>query len=393
MKKVLLFAIALCCMMSAMAQKTTENPSLKDRVKKVEQLNRNPEIYTHKLDSLVGMEGIIKIVFQYDPHYNLEKLVTYMYGFTASTAEYKYDDQNHCICVIETSLMGDSEKTEYIYNEQGWVKEQTQYELEGNVWVMDNRITYEYDNHGNVLVATEQDYEDAVWVNDEKVEYSYQNGNLTQQMMYYWADGWFEESKVELNYDAQGDLIEILSFDIEDTNWEAVVKYLYAYDHNHNVVKEENFNFSGSLQDWEISSLTEYTYDLTVPASVIAGLSDSGLTGLGINNMLLAVKETSFDQGQPTETYEFFLYYSAASGVGEITGASLSLWPNPVCETLSVQADGLQQVDIFNLDGRHVTTVENGFESINVSSLSTGCYLLKATMENGRVSTMKFVKE
>ena len=393
MKKVLLFAVALCCMMSAMAQKTDENPSLKDRVKKVEQLNRNHEVYTQKLDSLIGMEGMIKIAFQYDNQYNIEKLVTYMYGFAVSTAEYYYDAQNHCICVIETSMMGDAEKVEYSYDNHGWVVEEKHFELEGNEWVVDYRITYEYDNQGNILIATEQDYEDAVWVNDEKMEYSYLNNLLAQEMVYYWIDGaWVEVSKSEYHYDAQGDLVEVLYFDIEDTNWVAIVKYLFTYDNNHNVVKEEDFNFSWSLQDWEIYSVTEYSYDLSVPANVIAGLNDSGLTGVGINNMLLSVKETTIDQGQPTGTYEFFLYYSAASSVGEVTEALLNLWPNPACETLSVQAEGLQQIDIFTLDGRHVTTVENGFESINVGNLAKGCYLLKATLTDGNVSTVKFVK-
>lgn len=393
MKKVLLFAIALCCMMSAMAQKTTENPSLKDRVKKVEQFNRNPEVYTHKLDSLLGMEGMVKLTFQYDNQYNITKLTTFMYGFTVSTAEYFYDAQNRCIRVIETSMMGDAEKIEYSYDDHGWVSEEKHFELEGNDWIEERKIGYTYDNDGNIVKAIEQDYEDGIWVNDDMVDYYYQDGKLIREVESFWSDAWFEVSKAEFSYDSLGDLVEVLSFNLNDTNWEYNGKGVYTYDHNHNCVKEMDYDFSWTLQDWDLYGVLEYTYDLSVPASVIAGLNDSGLTGMGINNMLLSVKEISYDEGQPTDTNEFFLYYSAASGVGEITGASLSLWPNPAHETLKVQAEGLQQVDLFTLDGKHITTVENGFESINVSALTAGCYLLKATLKDGSVSMMKFVKE
>ena len=60
MKKVLLFAVALCFMISAQAQiktnESTEN-QLKSKVKRVEQLNRGTEAYTQKLDSMVMFES------------------------------------------------------------------------------------------------------------------------------------------------------------------------------------------------------------------------------------------------------------------------------------------------------------------------------------------------
>ena len=159
-------------------------------------------------------------------------------------------------------------------------------------------------------------------------------------------------------------------------------------------MREENYDYDGYLGDFELDNLIEYYFDLTVPANVIAGIDYINATSEGINNKLVSVTETDYDDGNPSMSMEYILCYSTiGTGVDEISEASLNLWPNPACETLSVQAEGLQQVDIFTLDGRHITTVENGFESINVSTLSTGCYLMKATMKDGSVSTQKFLKK
>lgn len=394
MKKVLLFAVALCCMVSATAQKTTQNPSLKDRVKRVEQLNRNTEAYTQKLDSMFTTDGLAKVFFQYDNNYNLLKITIEGMGMVVSTEEFVYDAQGHCISLIENGMNG-SNKIDYTYNAQGWVAMEMHYDLENNQWDEESKIEYQYDNNGNVLVAIEQDDEDGIgWVNDQKLEYTYQNGKMVMEMTYDWVGAWVVDEKMERIYDDQGNCVKALYFNMVNSIWESDEMYVYAYDNNHNCVREENYDYDGYLGDFELDNLIEYFFDLTVPANVIAGIDYISATSEGINNKLVSVKETDYDDGNPSASMEYVLCYSAiGTGVDEISETSLNLWPNPACETLSVQAEGLQQVDIFTLDGRHIATVENGFESINVSSLSSGCYLLKATLKDGRMTTQKFVKK
>jgi hypothetical protein len=87
------------------------------------------------------------------------------------------------------------------------------------------------------------------------------------------------------------------------------------------------------------------------------------------------------------------LYYSAATGLGEYNENQLAIWPNPVSETLNLNAEDLQQVEIFSMDGKQVMRLGNGSESINVNALAKGCYLLKATFANGSKAMQKFVKE
>ena len=396
MKKVLLFAVALCLMIPAQAQigtkKSTESP-LKSKIRTVEQLNRGNAVYTQKLDSIVMAYGLSTVVFEYDNQYNTTKTVMTSLGYSVVT-EHAYDSQNHRISTITTRWDGSKEKVEYAYNAQGLVHEVTQYEFEEGEWKEDELHVYEYDADGNLVLDTKFDRENNVWENDNKTEYTYQNGKLIKEMQYDWFLGeWVEKQSIDYNYDAQGDLAEAIVFYKVELEWVKEELTKYTYDANHNCTSQTEYDYNGIIEDWEIESMVEYTFDLSVPSSDIAGLDNFGQGVLGMNNKLLTVDETSYDDGIPQQTINYTLYYSAITGLGENNEALLSVWPNPATESLNLNAEGLQQVEVFSMDGRQVMHLENGFETVNVSTLANGCYLLKATFADGTKAMRKFVKE
>ncbi len=398
MKKVLLFAAALCFMISAQAQiktnESTEN-QLKSRVKRVEQLNRGTEVYTQKIDSMIMESTMTSVYFQYDERYNISKVeMSLLMGMFTTTIDFFYDNQDRCIRRIETSYDGSSEKDEISYTSQGWVSEEVHYEYEDGVWEEDYKTTYEYDNNGNVKAATELNYRDGAWENDDRVEYTYQNGKLVGNQEFYWSGSlWIENHKTEYQYDNNGDVVEELYYSKDIDTWTYDDKVIYSYDENHNCVKQVEYNFVWDTQDWEIENEVVYSYDLTVSSSVIAGLKYFDGDFITIHNKLMTVEETDYDEGQPDQTIKSVLYYSAATGLGEYNENQLAIWPNPVSETLNLNAEDLQQVEIFSMDGRQVMHFGNGFESINVNALAKGCYLLKATFVDGSKAMQKFVKE
>ena len=398
MKKVLLFAVALCFMISAQAQiktnESTEN-QLKSKVKRVEQLNRGTEVYTQKLDSMVMESTMTTVYFQYDERYNISKVeMSLLMGAFTTTIDFFYDDQNRCIRRIETSYDGSIEKDEFSYNNQGWVSEEVNYDNENGVWEEDTKTTYQYDNDGNILVATDLDYEDGVWVNEEKVEFTYQGGKVVKSLEFVWTVNlWIENHLTEYMYDNHGDLVEELYYSKNGEGWTDDDKIVYSYDENHNCVKMVEYDFSWDNQDWEIDNETVITYDLTVPSSAIAGLSYLEGDNVSINNKVMAFEETDYDDGIAQQTLKTVMYYSAASSLGEFNENQLAIWPNPVSETLNLNAEDLQQVEIFSMDGKQVMRLGNGSESINVNALAKGCYLLKATFTDGSQAMQKFVKE
>ena len=396
MKKVLLFAVALCFMISAQAQtetnKSAEN-QLKSRIKTVEQLNRGTAVYTQKLDSIIMSYQMlsIPIVFEYDNQFNTKKVV--MSGFGISTImEHSYDSQNRRISTVNTYEDGSKDKVEYTYNNQSLVEKATQYEFEEGVWVEDGLNVFEYDANGNMVLVTVFDREDNVWEKDEKTEFTYQNGKLVSEMQYDWLLGeWVEDQSIEYNYDAQGDLVESIEFDLVDLAWLKDNRMEYTYDANHNCTSQAEYDFNNIIGDWEIENKMALTYDLSVPSNTIAGLDFFDDAVITMNNKPLTIEETTYDDEMVSIFYT--LYYSETTGIGEHNENQLAIWPNPVSETLNLNAEGLQQVEIFSMDGRQVMHVENGFETLSVGNLANGCYLLKATFADGSKVMQKFVKE
>lgn len=73
--------------------------------------------------------------------------------------------------------------------------------------------------------------------------------------------------------------------------------------------------------------------------------------------------------------------------------SGIRVYPNPVSQSLSFESPSeLKSVEIYNLQGQLLATHIGHPESVDVSSLATGTYLLKVTTARGS-ETLKFVKE
>ena len=393
MKKLLLIVVALCCMISVSAQEQKHQLSLKEKVKKVEQINRQNQAFTQKLDSIVNDDNT-KIIFTYDHLYRrIGMKMVYGYGMVMIDQQYFYDAQGH-LSYITSDGPFPTEKIEYSYNSQGLVSEAIEYELDGDDWALDYKTNYEYDSHGNMLTAVEKEYEAGEWINFMKMEYSYSAGKLTKILESTWDsdDGfWSEYCMDEYSYNGAGYCNQLLE-SYYYGYWDEREKTIYEYDNDYNCVKETTYRLFGT-PDWELESVIEYTYDPTVPGSSIAGYDDifENMT-IEVKSKLLKVEESYYDDGELDEHVISILYYSKGAQVPELPLETLTIGPNPATTFLSIQAKDLRQVEIFSMDGKMVMRLENGFESVKVSEMAAGTYLLKATMKDGNVITQKFMK-
>jgi len=81
------------------------------------------------------------------------------------------------------------------------------------------------------------------------------------------------------------------------------------------------------------------------------------------------------------------------TGVSEISLADFSVYPNPVKNTLMINAADINLVTVYNANGSQVMKLKKGFENgINVSGLTAGIYVINISTGKG-VATRKFVKE
>ena len=81
------------------------------------------------------------------------------------------------------------------------------------------------------------------------------------------------------------------------------------------------------------------------------------------------------------------------SGAGiEETGRVVSLFPNPANDIVCIEGEKATEVRVYNTLGQLVKTVQNNNE-VSLEGLPQGVYLLRVTLEGGKVFSDKVVKE
>lgn len=99
------------------------------------------------------------------------------------------------------------------------------------------------------------------------------------------------------------------------------------------------------------------------------------------------------------EDYDFFIDDFVVTNT-ESTGTiqheltSLSIYPNPVSDMLSITNDtAIDTVEMFDVNGRRLVNkkVNNASTTIDVSSLATGTYFVKVTTDDGKTTTQQVI--
>ncbi len=78
------------------------------------------------------------------------------------------------------------------------------------------------------------------------------------------------------------------------------------------------------------------------------------------------------------------------NAINEVADVNVSIYPNPASDKLNVEGDGIQKVEMFDVNGRSVLTSQKG--QIDLSSLTNGVYVVRVTTDNA-IRTEKIVKK
>ena len=111
----------------------------------------------------------------------------------------------------------------------------------------------------------------------------------------------------------------------------------------------------------------------------------------------IAVGAVSY-QGIHSQLHIYIIHDNDPSKISENTFAEIpfTLYPNPVKDQLTLRFDdGIkpENVELYDLAGRLVGTKPNGLESIDMSAMPTGVYLLRITLKDGTRYHEKVLKE
>jgi len=72
---------------------------------------------------------------------------------------------------------------------------------------------------------------------------------------------------------------------------------------------------------------------------------------------------------------------------------AVKIYPNPAVNNLYISSKSeVRKVVIYNVVGKQVKEYSNVLQSVNVSDLKSGVYMIKTTDANGKSVTSKFMK-
>ena len=427
MKKSMIFAALMCCLVSVTAQQSYDVPE----PLKIQRLNRYNDSYTLKLDSI--MTGWSRCLYEYDARLRCTLQTEYTFGtigwYVHSTREYTYDDLDR-VTLIRSNNDGVVKKTEYTYNEQGLLSKAIQSYFNGTNWHFENKYNYVYDGAGHQTLFLKYNFKDGSWVEEERKVWEYEDG-LPQSMLRYLVGYAFEKTLYSYNaqglcdemtrcyhntepgstvewgayykeryeYDNAGNLLTRVSLrpKTNSDEWYYNEKTELAYDENNNCTSIGIYNgYDSDTEQWTISRLVlDFTFDRTINIDNVAGLSlfwehwlDDFDLSVPVFNELQHI-ELSDNLGQSNQ-WDF--YYSNFNALDEPTEDVFAIYPNPTDGILTIQHSSFRiphsSFRITNLMGQILQTGQITAESqqINVSNLPEGMYFI--TIGEG---TRKFV--
>ena len=295
MKKSMIIAALMCCIVSMSAQQPQNEPealkSMKAKIQQVERLNRHENNFTVKLDSVTG-DGI-RFLYEYDDRLNCTKEMRYYDDWLEDVFENTYDEFNRLISMTHIDNYYNSTiKEEYTYNAQGLIMEEiASYPLNGS-WKPFDKWTYEYDEDENMTLAVRYVlYAGDEWSEYRKLTCEYENGLMQTAVFYHFEDEWQPESKNDFSYNTQGLCIEeiISEYIYEDWafsekngyfyneqglrserifydyyangEWHSHTRSVYEYDAENNLVSLVYYGHPSNSQAWTNTEKYEYTYD------------------------------------------------------------------------------------------------------------------------------------
>ena len=163
---------------------------------------------------------------------------------------------------------------------------------------------------------------------------------------------------------------------------------------------------SGTLNPVFNADTTNYTVEVTNDVSSItidaianssaATISGTGTKSINVGSNTVTVTVTAEDG--TTKIYTIVINRPNITAINEVKNTNLNIYPNPTKNELFIKTDlQIKKVEISDLTGHNVkilnaTSVQNGIQTISVSSLLKGIYLVKVYTDNSVVIS-KIVKE
>lgn len=156
-------------------------------------------------------------------------------------------------------------RMEITYNSNGLITENKTTKKELGVWENYVKINYEYDTHDNITVMKldKWDMVSSDWISNIKYIVDYNNNDKMSEIIVMWSSGIALENllRVVFDYDQNGNVIEEQQLEWQENNsvWEKDYKIAYSYDNGNNMIEKMSQHWDGF--SWINEDKEEYSYD------------------------------------------------------------------------------------------------------------------------------------
>lgn len=207
--------------------------------------------------------------------------------------------------------------------------------------------------------------------------------------VYYTAD-----SKVDLNYLTvvmlQDSIMGFQKGAID--NPEQVVGDQYCHMHVYrNTITEK---WGDEISPTTAGTLITKTFKYTIPESI----GDPNGVEVDLDNVHFLAFVTEQQGVSPMKSFPILNVcelknkdYGTTVSLEEMNSVSCDIYPNPVKDVVTVKADNIKQIVIYNSLGQMMKSVDcnDNINDINVSDLENGIYFLNVVDNEGKISTNK----
>lgn len=149
-----------------------------------------------------------------------------------------------------------------------------------------------------------------------------------------------------------------------------------------------NFSWNGAMDDK--TPMEALQYEIKIGST--SGGQDIAKYVVTTPSWFLELEEVPANVYWSVKSIDASKVYSDASDEGELSisdnllTSPIQIYPNPASDIVYVKADKLNSVELFDLQGKKLNVKLNSDNSINVSSLPKGIYVLKLNVDRKVIS-------
>lgn len=163
----------------------------------------------------------------------------------------------------------------------------------------------------------------------------------------------------------------------------------------------QNGSFADAGEMYEVGAVTsdgtdgaQITGNIAVPSTATIGKARMRVMLNWDASITTPCDNSIYGYGQAED---YTLDVKESLGVNDINSKSISYYPNPVKDILNLVSDkNVTNVTVYNIEGklvRNFASLDESKVQLDLSTLITGTYVVKATTKDGKTKTFKVIKK